>query len=73
MPIDERHQRRWRAEQARRQMVRDDSHLLHTFSPRAGENEETDRLRLSRQDNMHAVEMDAREDVANDDDMMPGD
>lgn len=68
MPIDERLRRRWRAEQERRQTVRDTAHILRTFAPRNGEDDETNRRRLARQDELCAMEADAREDVANDDD-----
>jgi len=71
MSIDERHQSRWRAGQARRQLVRDVSKLLRTYAPREGDDDETYRRRLARQDDLHAMEMDAREDVANDDDVPP--
>lgn len=73
MSIDERLQRRWRAEQARRQKVRDVAHILRTFTPRDGEDDETYRRRLARQDDLCAMEMDAREEVANDDDITSSD
>ena len=73
MSIDERHQRRWRAAQARRQMVRDALHVLQTYGPREGEDAETFRHRLARQNHLHELEMDARGDVANDDDVTSSD
>ncbi len=73
MSIDEWHQRRWRAEQARRQKVRDVAHILWTFAPRNDEDDETYRRRLARQDDLCALEMDAREEVANDDDALSSD
>lgn len=71
MSIDERHQCRWRAEQARLQNVRDVAHILWTFAPRNDEDDETYRRRLARQDDLYAMEADARQDVANDDDVTP--
>jgi hypothetical protein len=71
MSIDERHPQRWRAQQVRRQLVRDVAHPFWMFSPRDGEDDETYKRRLARQNDLCALEADAREDVANDDDAMP--
>lgn len=68
MSIDERHLRRLRAERERRQLVRDVRRTLSAYSPRDGEDDEAYRRRLAQQDDLCALEMDAREDVANDDD-----
>lgn len=66
--VDERHQRRWHVEQERRHLVRDMARVLHTYGPCDVEDDAAYRRRLARQDDLFALEMDAREDVANDDD-----
>lgn len=69
MAIDERFRRQWRAEQERRQTVRNVSRMLRTFGPREGEDDAAYGRRMARQNHLHALETDAREDVANDDDV----
>lgn len=72
MPIDERHHQRWRAEQERRQLVRNVAHMLRKYAPRDGEDDETYKRRLARHDDLCALEADAREDVANGDEATSG-
>lgn len=69
MAIDERHRQQWSEERDQRERFRAAWSMLKKFSPREGEDDETFRRRMAWENQMGMMEMDAREEVANDDDV----